>query len=148
LDQFNRVKRWYGRLEEVNSGKHHDRDTDFYEDDLYAFFMNCYHLKDWIKTDSNLKVAGRGQDVEDAVKNDVYMQACEGICNGEKHFGPPRNSAKPRPRLQSAHFKVDISHGTIAIDYNVDTGGTLGIMLALDLAHKCLDFWNDYIAKL
>jgi hypothetical protein len=148
LHQFARVTRWYGRLKEVNSGTRHDRDTDFYEDELYAFFMNCYHLKDWIKADSNLRATRKGRDVGDAVRTNIYMQACEGICNGEKHFGAPRNKAKPTPRLQSAHFKIDISQGTIAIDYNIDTGGTLGTMQAFDLATKCLDFWDNYIAHL
>jgi hypothetical protein len=142
VDQFARVKRWYDRLKEVNSGKPHDRDTQFYEDDLYAFFMNCYHLKDWIKHDAGLKKTGKAKDVEAAVKSDDYMLVCGGICNGEKHFLPLR------PRVQSAHYKLAIPQGTIAIDYEVDTGGKLGAILVFALAQKCLDFWTAYIAKL
>ena len=148
MEQFARVARWYDRLKKVNRGKRHDSDTDLYEDDLYAFFMNCYHLKDWIKSDLNLKAAGRGRDVEDAVKSHVYMQVCEGICSGEKHFGMPRNKAKPKPRVQSAHIKIDVTQGMIAIDYNIDTGGPLGAMQAFDLATKCMEFWKDYIDKI
>ena len=27
------------------------RDSDHYQDEAYAFFQNCYHLKDWLKHD-------------------------------------------------------------------------------------------------
>jgi hypothetical protein len=147
LHQFARVARWHDRLREVNADKRHDRDTILYEDDLYAFFMNCYHPKDWIKADSQLRAAGKGRNVELAVKANVYMQVCGGICNGEKHFGAPRAKAKPNAHVQSTHFKIDIAQGTIAIDFNVDTGGTLGTVQAFDLATKCMDFWKDYIDK-
>jgi hypothetical protein len=148
LDQFARVARWHVRLKEVKSGKRHDRDTAFYEDELYAFFMNCYHLKDWIKGDPTLRAANKGRDVEDAVKNDAYMQVCGGICNGEKHFGASRDKSKPNPNVLSAHIKLDVSQGTIAIEYNIDTGGTLGTMRVFDLAQKCLEFWDHYIPSL
>jgi hypothetical protein len=148
LDQFARVARWHDRLKEVNRGKSHDRNTQFYEDELYAFFMNCYHLKDWIKADPDLRKAGKGRDVEDAVHGDAHMQVCEGICNGEKHFAFTRNKGRLTPQLRSAHFKLDVTKGTIAIDYDIDTGSTLGTMRGFDLATHCLHFWERYISKI
>ena len=50
-EQFKRVNRWYDRFKKLNSGKEHTRNTDFEADDVHAFFINCYHLKDWIKND-------------------------------------------------------------------------------------------------
>ena len=41
-----------------------------YEDDVYAFFMHCYHLKDWIKNDASVKsrMPNLGTDVEQFIK--------------------------------------------------------------------------------
>ena len=52
LNQWGRIQRWYQRFGEISDGKLHDRSTDFYQDEVYSFLMNCYHLKDWIKNDS------------------------------------------------------------------------------------------------
>ncbi len=49
--QLHRVKRYLQRFEEIGSGKAHNQSTPDYDDDVYAFFQNCYHLKDWIKND-------------------------------------------------------------------------------------------------
>jgi len=29
------------------AGADHDRESDAYQDEAYAFFLNCFHLKDW-----------------------------------------------------------------------------------------------------
>lgn len=110
--------------------------------------MNCYHLKDWIAADPHLQAACKGRDVKEAVRGNPYMQICGGICNGEKHFGPPRDKSKPDPHVQSAHFKLDVSQGTIAIDYDINTGNELGKMKAFDLATECVLFWRAYTDKL
>ena len=51
LDQWHRVRRWLDRFTETNSGRSHTKDSDNYQDEVYAFFQNCYHLKDWLIND-------------------------------------------------------------------------------------------------
>src|ERR1019366_4024772 len=113
-DQFARLKRWYTRLEEVKSGKRHDCDTQFYEDELDAFFIICYHLRDWIKADPGLTKAGR-RELEYAVASDKHMIVCKGTCDGAKHFAPSRNGCNPR--IRNADFKLNLNQGTISVDY-------------------------------
>lgn len=48
-EQYERVKRWYQRVEAITFGMAHNKNTDFLQDEVFAFFINCYHLKDWIK---------------------------------------------------------------------------------------------------
>ena len=66
-EQWDRVRRWYLRFREISEGKLHDRSSDFYQDDIYAFFMNCYHLKDWIKKDPT--ASSLSAEVEDFITN-------------------------------------------------------------------------------
>ena len=83
-EQFERVKRWYKLFEETNNGRIHDKPTEFYEDEVYAFFMNCYHLKDWIK--NNPAAASVAITVEVYIDNNPELLLCADICNGLKHF--------------------------------------------------------------
>jgi hypothetical protein len=48
------MQRSCDRFREIKPGLT-DRISSDYEDDIYAFFMHCYHLKDWIKNDSDAK---------------------------------------------------------------------------------------------
>lgn len=47
-EQYERMKRWHARLRESEIAD--DRRLD----DFHAFFVTCFHLKDWLKNDSNL----------------------------------------------------------------------------------------------
>ena len=51
LEQFERVKRWYNRFKKTDNGMLHNKNSDYYQDEIYAFFINCYHLKDWLVND-------------------------------------------------------------------------------------------------
>jgi hypothetical protein len=53
-EQYERVKRWYGKFIALDQGRAHDVPSENYLDEIYAFFMNCYHFKDWIKNDIRL----------------------------------------------------------------------------------------------
>jgi hypothetical protein len=57
-EQWERVLRWYSRFEQINRGQHDAPSTDFYQDDVYAFFQNSYHLKDWLKNDASVASPG------------------------------------------------------------------------------------------
>jgi hypothetical protein len=47
LEQYSRTLRWYRRLKALEEGPAHEiKESD--RDDVYAFFQNCWHLKDWI----------------------------------------------------------------------------------------------------
>lgn len=50
-EQYERVARWLNRLGDTYVGRLHDSVTEAYEDEVYAFFQNYYHLKDWLKND-------------------------------------------------------------------------------------------------
>ncbi len=57
LEQWERVKRWYTKVKEVELNIHQVNGVPIVEqeDYLYIFFLNLYHLKDWIKVFTNDK---------------------------------------------------------------------------------------------
>jgi hypothetical protein len=69
-EQYERVKRWYKRFDEINQGKENYRSSEDCRDEVYAFFINCYHLKDWIKNDKGLALKRQDQvKVENWIKS-------------------------------------------------------------------------------
>jgi len=62
LEQFRRVKRFLKRI------GNQDRDATKYDDDLWGFFQNCWHLKDWIKNDPQIP-----QSVKDGIEGHLTL---------------------------------------------------------------------------
>jgi hypothetical protein len=58
--QYDRLLRSLRKVERA------DEDPTVQLDDLFSFFQNCWHLKDWIKNDDARNDAGHptGRDVE------------------------------------------------------------------------------------
>jgi hypothetical protein len=79
-EQYDRVNRWHARI--VGSTSFEPRDVD----DFYAFFVCCFHLKDWLKNDPSLD-RGIGCAAEVFIKTrTVALQLCADVANGSKHF--------------------------------------------------------------
>jgi hypothetical protein len=47
-DQRSRVGRWHKRVSAIGRGIPTDMSKADALDDVFAFFMNCYHLRDWV----------------------------------------------------------------------------------------------------
>jgi hypothetical protein len=146
VEQFKRVERSYQRLVEINNGKIHDRESDFLFDDYLNFFMNCYHLKDWIKNDPTMK-SGDEKLVEEFISNSKCLSICGDIANGAKHFTLTSSRSCSNIKRGNAQFKLildEIPQISAKYTYIVD-----GIpMDAFDLATQCLQDWNIFIRRL
>lgn len=143
LEQYERVKRWYERFKAINENKEHNLPTDYYQDEVYAFFINCYHLKDWIKNDKDTQVTSA--EVENFVENSEFLKVCGDICNGSKHLAihSPRNNSDTR--IGSRHFALNLGGFSpiIHIEYDVVSGDK--VYDAFTLATKCLNEWNEFL---
>ncbi len=143
LEQFDRVKRWYQRFVIINEGIQHNLPSDNYQDEVYAFFLNCYHLKDWIKNDKSIGAAAA--KVEDFIENNDELKLCADICNSIKHLKltTPRSGQEPRFGQRKFHLQVGGSETTISVKYNIDT--LSGPVDAFGLATNCLKAWESFI---
>lgn len=59
-DQRNRVGRWQKRLAAIGRGIPVGTTKDEALEDVFAFFMNCYHLRDWVIASGFKSGAGSG----------------------------------------------------------------------------------------
>lgn len=143
LVQWECVQRWYQRFGEISVGKRHDRPSDFYQDEVYSFFMNCYHLKDWIKHDPT--VLSLAERVESFITESKDMSLCADICNGIKHLKLLRHRSNEDPKFGKRLFKVGVGTRptTIAVEYTIETA--TGPINAYELATRCFEAWKVFL---
>jgi len=102
--QFARTIRWHERVAALGARDDLGISPTTAFDYLYAFFQNCYHLRDWLKN------AGAASDAElqAFMTGNHEMAICRDIANGTKHLriSAPSVDAKPsiRARVSPSGF--------------------------------------------
>jgi len=146
-EQLACVKRYLDRFKEIHDGIVMSRPSEYYIDDVYSFFENCHHLKDWIKNDNALSTAKQdgAQPLLDA--HDELKLAAD-IANGNKHLVLTRrihSAADPKfEQLHQRHFDYDPKLGKVSIKFTLEFQGKE--FDCYDLAVKCVDRWEKYLA--
>jgi len=145
MEQFERVKRWYERFKMTDSGRPHTHPSDYYQDEVYAFFQNCHHLRDWILNDDNLNIDA--ETLRNFINNHQELQICGDLCNGTKHLTLTGRWSPINPEFGAQHFDLKLevpnNKATISVKYSIDTD--TGGMDAFDLATECLQIWEEFI---
>jgi hypothetical protein len=120
---------------------------DDHFDDLVHFFMDCWHLKDWIAGDDQLPKATREAIVKAAEGNSL-LQTCAAIANNTKHFNPSR---KGKQVWILAPFEISTSDpktkevfSSVTVPHSVSVKGE-GTKYAADLAADCVGEWKKIL---
>ena len=146
-EQYERMIRWYERFKDINHGRQHTVASENYVDEIYAFFLNCYHLKDWIRNDPNVPQAVQ-QIVEKHINANRPLRLCADICNSLKHLRLDRHPRSgENPVFGSKSIKVGLGPGiptSIALEYDVDTDS--GRVDAFSLATECVAAWDAFLS--
>jgi len=95
--QFEKVKRYLRKID-PQLGFHGD--SIEYEDNLWSFFQNAWHLKDWIKNDASVK---KSISMEVAYKNYKSLLVCSDLANRSKHFTLTKTI-----RVDAKHTRTDV----------------------------------------
>jgi hypothetical protein len=119
IDQFARVKRYLVRIESQN------RDPTEYDDDLWSFFQNCWHLKDWVKNDSSLRPGlrhkFRGKELKKTLKECPSIKICADLANRTKHF-----------ELASNWFDAEVTQRNVTVNLGKRTHSTSEHIITLN----------------
>ena len=144
-EQYERLRRWYAKLAKLHGGREHDVASDNYVDEIYAFFMNCYHLKDWIRKDAAVPAAVRDA-VEDYIDANRALRLCADICNSLKHvtLTKPRSGESPSFGRKRYRFALGSGAPRIGLTYEIDASG--GKTDAFTLAGECIAAWDAFLA--
>jgi hypothetical protein len=138
-EQLARVARHFRRFREYEAGLPADTGVSpDHKDLVYAFFLNCYHLKDWVKTDPALAPLG---NVETFINNSPELRLCADICNASKHFKLtcPRSNESPAVGVPN----LIVGKKTVVLRYEIET--TSGSINSFELAERCMAAWSQYL---
>lgn len=140
VPQWGRVINWHQKIK-LEKKKHNDSHglSGVDMDVVYAFFQNCYHLRDWI-LNSNPKLQHK---IEEYFKNHIEMQICQDICNGLKHMDISRPKIDPDFSFyrEYDHFAAETQENPIK--YNIIAGGYKYDIF--ELIDKLVALWEEFI---
>ena len=131
--QFDRMIRWHRRLTTASD----PRDV---EDYLYAFFVTCTHVRDWVLAEH----AVPQKDLESFCASED-LRLCQDVCNAIKHFS--LSDPKQGREFSLAREYVGAGRGRF--------GGNCTLVLlslgkqhdAFELADRCVTHWTDFLTK-
>jgi hypothetical protein len=148
VEQRQRVRRYLARFGQARSGSRHATESEHDQDDMYAFFLNCHHFKDWIKNDPACSAWTPG--AEQLVTQSGDLSLCADLCNSLKHLrlDRPRSTQNPAFAQVPVHVIVctafteseSVHHQSTAI---ISTAS--GLVDGFDLAARCVKVWESYI---
>lgn len=141
--QWDRVLRWYWRMEQTATGRIHIMESDHYQDELYAFFQNCWHLKDWVKNDPSSGVSG--DEVETFANGSEPLCWSADLCNGSKHLRLTSPRIDPGIGVGRRHFNLALGGGEPSISVSYEVGGGSNKRNAMELATACLEEWRRFL---
>jgi hypothetical protein len=138
LEQLERVERWLNRIRAPNGVPYKKKDE--YEDFLWAFFQNCWHMTDWIEMDPVLPHPWKNVK-GDALKVDS-LRLTEGLANRTKHF--ERNDPTKSKSTVIADITVNLggSGGAFSDGYRVLDEKTKTWVDLLGLAQRAVEDWK------
>ena len=147
-EQLERVQRWLDRIEvqgwdriEYRDGFKEFLDRIQYEDFLWTFFQNCWHLKDWIKNDDALP-RNVCETVEDEVKKFESLMICADLANRSKHL-ELKNIRRDARAI--AEIRLVVGESKISRDYMVVLADG-SKHPALDVARNAMKDWRTLLS--
>ena len=109
---------------------------------MWAFFQNCWHLKDWIKNDPDVPSLVRAS-IEGDVKGSTELLVCADLANAAKHLvlTTSRVGAK---HSHKNHLIVMGGQSTIEHLIDVGDGSTID---GVELARRCVTAWESILER-
>lgn len=114
------------------------------EDNMWAFVWNCWHVRDWIRNDPDLK-----RDVKKRILTEVEQAAnlriIADLANGTKHFTTSSRSTREGARQSVIQFSPRFGGGFRA-DHLVRMPDGRELQL-LETAQKAMTEWRDILKR-
>jgi len=133
--------RWYERFEQIHNG-FDKRGFENKKDDILAFFMNCFHLKDWIRYDTDIPY----QEVENFVNENDCLKYCADIANGSKHLSLSRRRKTSESDILRTAVIID-KEKQQAIPLLIIWDSQGNIKDTFEIATEAVEKWREFFRK-
>lgn len=137
--QLDRARRFLARVQ-MATDDWADLDDVEFQDMMWAFFQNCWHVKDWLKHDPSVSQAVKNAAI-DLAHQSLHLKMCQQLCNGTKHLDT-------RPGASHHHVNTTIipGAGIRELDCIVDDG-TGRLISGKQLAKDCIAEWERILSS-
>ena len=138
--QLERARRFLGRVYDLIQAEWGTSNEVEFQDMMWAFFQNCWHVKDWIDHDPIVLRATKDAVITTAHKSSDLM-VCRELCNGTKHLGKIPGEA--------SHSHVDSENAdgfTVDMDCVIEDGSGK-LISGKELPHRCLAEWERILTS-
>lgn len=145
IEQLNRTKRWHEKIKLILVSELPTKEIDENNRDIiYAFFQNCYHIKDWVISSFPLKKSA----VEEFIQSNNDLKICRDICNGSKHLKLNNYSVDPNisNNLHGRFYSISINNNvrTEVIYFATVNNRSVDVV---SVAANCLVLWETFLIK-
>ena len=137
-------------MREIYSGVPYIENIQRYADDVFSFFLHCYHIKDWIAELNKLGITKK--DIDRFIKQHEELKICGDLCNGTKHCQLSKD--KPSWTGEQPHIISESFHSSGNNDILFKTKCKFQVLSmgklydALELAEKCMSLWDKYVEEI
>jgi hypothetical protein len=141
--QYNRTHRWFKRVAQIGCRQAQAADMEHEHDVLYAFFQNCYHLRDWLRNSG----AVSQKDLDEFFNEHVDLRVCQDLCNGTKHLDLNRPKVDANFSIGREYvYPLDASDRPHLTErWFVIAGGEKYDLF--DLARRCMSYWDGFVGR-
>jgi hypothetical protein len=110
-----------------------------------GFFVECDHLRDWLKGDWRALGGVTKSEIEACWKLSDPLQWCHAVCNTHKHSRRLGGGGRPALANEKTAWvrEVEISPAKVTIELNWASANPTPID-ALKLAEQCVQSWTDF----
>jgi hypothetical protein len=141
IQQYQRVRRYLGRIQDQ------DRESTDYEDDLWSFFQNCWHLKDWLINDDDVSPELRDQlehKLSHSLSSYANLSICADLANRTKHIKLRNAWADSQAR---GDIKLDFTEEATPtrLEYRITSDDNTEHS-ALEVARQAVEEWRRILA--
>jgi hypothetical protein len=139
--QLERARRFRGRIYDlIHADWGTSPDEIAFQDMMWAFFQNCWHVKDWIKNDPLVPSATKSILVDLAENHSADLKMCQELCNATKHLGA-------RPGAKHSHVdSTSIDGFPVDMDCMIEDASGNQIS-GKHLAQRCIAEWERILTS-
>lgn len=106
-----------------------------------SFFVECDHLRDWLKADVAALSGVVAADIDRHFKASQPLLTCNAVCNTHKHH--TRRSATTA-RIRDTELTPTGARVSIEVDWATSQATTVD---AMDLAQACVESWRAFFRR-
>jgi hypothetical protein len=139
-DQLDRARRFLDRILASPQDNGDSPSEVEFQDNVWAFFQNCWHVKDWVESDPLASPAQKNAVLAEAHRSSL-LKICKQMCNGTKHLEVRKGEAQ--------HSYVETTgipgYRTFSMDCLIDDGAGNSIS-SKDLGRQCIAEWERILS--